>query len=148
MIVAFRREGITGFDLPAPAGTDALPEPVKRTIHQLTREFWSIGAAQMLERMVSPKARAVWLDFAKVSRDGNKSPCYLPVNGQQHAEALQATAKLAFELCYASVLKARAEARFQAVATLLREHGWAADIRTPGAGRCGAPGQGAEGIDP
>ena len=111
-LTVLHSRGITAFELPPPTGADALPPAVQAAIRELVTEFWSAQSAALLEKMASPRCKAVWLDWCKNSRDGNKSPVYLPLEGQFDA-ALCATAKLIFELCYAAVLRATAETQFE-----------------------------------
>lgn len=65
--------GITAFELPPPGGADALPPAVQRAIAQLCRSHWAASAIPMLEKMASPKCRAVWCDWTKLSKAG--APC-------------------------------------------------------------------------
>ena len=121
-ITALHHEGRHVFELPPPAGAETLPDPVQRAIRQLCKAYFCANAIPMIERIASEPCRAVFRDWCKRSRDGNKSPVYLPREGQ-FDEALTATAVLIFSLAYSSVLRATAERQFEITTAWRLEHG-------------------------
>ena len=120
--VVHARAGITSFELPLPAGVEALPPAIQDAIHQLCKAYFCANAIPMLERMTSPACHSLWKDWCKSSRGSNRTPAYVPLDGAEHGEALQATAVMVFSLCYAASLRAKAEAVFQARMEAMREH--------------------------
>ena len=124
-LTVLHSRGITAFELPPPAGVEALPPAVQDAIHQLCKAYFCANAILMLERMTSPACRSIWKDWCKSSRGSNRTSAYVPLDGAEHGEALQATAVMVFSLCYAASLRAKAEALFQARIEAMREHGWA-----------------------
>ncbi len=121
-LTVLHSRGVTSFSLPIPSAASQLPDPVKLAVRQLAGEFWSAQSSIMLERLASPACQAVWLDWCKLSKNGNHGPYYEPTTGQ-FDEALTATVTLIFSLTYAAVLRATAERQFELTTEWRLEHG-------------------------